>query len=572
MRSAELRSLSLPENPNRNLTHNHNLMGANRLRLRLGLGLSRAAALLACMVLLLGFSGCGGRERVTRADAARAEGILLRGNGQDPDSLDPHLATLVSAGNVLFNVFEGLVRFHEKTLEPEPAIAEAWEISEDGLEWVFHLREAQWSNGDPVRAEDFVFAWRRMLHPDLAAAYAYMLFPLENAREVNAGDLPPESLGVTADDSRTLRVRLHRPVPYFLSLLAHWTWFPLHEASLTALGAETDRTVLWTRPETMVVNGPFRLKSWRPERELVLERNEHYWEADRVRLNGAVFLPHGDPTTEERAFRSGALHITYTLPRQRLNHHRESDSGVLRMDPNLESVGWVVNVRLPDLDRVELRRALSLSLDRTAIAERVLGGIRQPAFSHVPPGTGGHEPEVLLHEDLEEAKALLRELGFSEENPVRELEMILPNRADWVRVAEVMREQWARVGIPVVINSMERSTYFARRREGAFDLCFLGWVGDYPDPTTFLSLWLSDAGNNLSGWASEEYDALLDASARDLAQRPQLLRDAEAIVLQELPVIPLVFGTSLYLIDPAVQGWYPNLLNHHPLRAVGFEP
>lgn len=530
----------------------------------------RLAVMLACMFLVLFLSGCGGRERVTRAEAARAEGVLLRGNGQDPDSLDPHLATLVSAGNVLFNVFEGLVRFHAETLEPEPAMAESWAVSEDGLEWTFFLREAQWSNGDPVLASDFVFAWRRMLHPDLAASYAYMLFPLENAREVNAGGLPPEALGVEGLDERTLRVRLHRPVPYFLSLLAHWTWFPLHEESLTALGAVTDRTVLWTRPETMVVNGAFRLKTWRPERELVLERNPSYWDAASVRLNGAVFLPLSDPITEERAFRSGGLHVTYTLPRQRLDHYRGGDNTVLRMDPNLESVGWVVNVRRPDLDRVDLRRALSLSLDRRAIAERVLGGTREPAFSHVPTGTGGHRSDVQLREDPAEAKNLLKSLGFSGERPLRELEMILPNRADWVRVAEVMREQWAAAGIPVVINSMERSTYFARRREGAFDLCFLGWVGDYPDPTTFLSLWLSDAGNNLSGWASAEYDALMEASARNPGRRGQLLREAEAIVLEELPVIPLVFGASLYLLDPAVQGWHPNLLNHHPLRAVWF--
>lgn len=526
---------------------------------------------LAGLCMAMAFSGCGRRERLTRADAARAEGVLLRGNGQDPDSLDPHLATLVSAGNVLFNVFEGLVRFHAETLEPEPAMAESWEISEDGLEAVFQLREARWSNGDPVRASDFVFAWRRMLHPDLAAAYAYMLYPLANAREVNTGELPPDALGVEAVDERTLRVTLHRPVPYLLSLLAHWTWFPLHEESLANLGAVTDRTVLWTRPETMVVNGPFRLKTWRPERELVLERNEQYWDADSVRLNGAVFLPYSDPTTEERAFRSGGLHVTYTLPRQRLNHYRDQDGGVLRIDLNLESVGWVVNVRRPDLDRVDMRRALSLALDRGAIAERVLGGTREPAFSHVPPGTGGHRLEGGLREDLAEAKALLEGIGFSEERPVRELEMILPNRADWVRVAEVMREQWARAGIPVVINSMERSTYFARRREGAFDLCFLGWVGDYPDPTTFLSLWLSDAGNNLSGWSSGEYDALLDASARNPDARAQILRDAETLLLEELPVIPLVFGASLYLLDPTVQGWHTNLLNHHPLRAVWFQ-
>lgn len=515
-------------------------------------------------------AGCGGGERLTRADAARSEGVLLRGNGQDPESLDPHLATSVSAGNVLYNLFEGLVRFDAETLEPEGAMAESWEVSEDGLEAVFVLREAAWSNGDPVQASDFVFAWRRMLDPELAASYAYMLFPLANAREVHAGELPGEALGAEALDARRLRVRLHRRVPYLLSLMAHWTWFPLHEASVRAAGAVTDRTVLWTRPETMVVNGAFRLETWEPEREVRLVRNARYWEAERVRLRGAVFLPYGDPSTEERAFRSGELHVTYSLPRQRLAHYREKGGEVLRMDRYLESVGWIVNVRRADVSERGLRQALSLSLDRRQIAERVLGGTREAAFAFVPPGTGGHVLEAGLREDREEAAERLRELGITPETPSRELEMILPNRADWVRVAEVMQAQWAEVGVRVVINSMERGTYFARRREGAFDLCFLGWVGDYPDPATFLGLWRSDAGNNFAGWVSEEYDALLDASVRDPARRGERLKAAETLLLEELPVIPLVFGATQYLLDPQVEGWHSNLLDYHPLRAVDF--
>lgn len=525
---------------------------------------------LAFCGLLAGSSGCRRAERTTRADQARAEGILLRGNGQDPDSLDPHLATLVSAGNVLYNLFEGLVRLNPDTLEPEPAMAESWEISENGLEAVFHLREARWSNGDPVRAEDFVFAWRRILHPDLAAAYAYMLFPLANAREIHAGTLPGEALGAEAAGERTLRVTLDRPVPYLLPLMAHWTWFPLHRESVTRLGAVTDRTVLWTRPESMVVNGPFLLEAWLPERALRIQRNPAYWQAADVRLNGAVFLPHGDPSTEERAFRGGGLHVTYSLPRQRLNHYRSRDDASLRIDPYLESAGWVVNLRRPDLDRVEMRQALSLLLNREVIARQVLGGTRLPAFSYVPPGLAGHQPGLRLQEDHEQAAARLAGMGITPETPSRELEMILPNRADWVRVAEVLQEQWARAGVRVVIHSMERSSYFARRREGNFDLCFLGWVGDYPDPATFLGLWQSDAGNNLSGWASPEYDARMEASSRDLPRRAEWLQKAEALLLEELPVIPVAFGATHYLLDPHVEGWSPNLLNHQPLRTVGF--
>ncbi|MCH8510648.1 MAG: peptide ABC transporter substrate-binding protein [Kiritimatiellae bacterium] len=522
------------------------------------------SALLSLLFLFL--AACGGSgERVTRADEAAAAGILLRGNGNDPETLDPHLATTVSAGNILFNLYEGLTRFHPETLKPEPAMAEAWQVSEDGLEYTFNLREAHWSNGDPVLASDFVYAWRRILNPDLAANYAYMLFALENAGAVHDGNLPREDLGVEAVDERTLRVRLERPVPYFLSLLTHWTWFPLHERSLVAAGATTDRTVLWTRPETMVVNGAFRLTEWQPGNHLRIRKNERYWQAETVELNGADFIPYADADTEERAFRGGAIHLTYSFPLQRLNHYRKNQPEVLRIDPYLQSNAWVINVKRPGLDDVRVRKALAISIDRRRITERVLGNVREPAFSYAPPGRD------LLREDPDAARALLAEAGYPKGEGLPELELILPAARDWVRVAEVLQQQWARVGLRVQINSMERTTYFSRRREGAFDLCFLGWVGDYPDPETFLGLFRTEAGNNLAQWSNATYDELLDQAALPGADRAALLAEAEALLMEEVPVIPVAFGSTQFLLDPRVKNWHPNLLDHHPLRVVKFQ-
>jgi len=520
------------------------------------------------LCLLLGFAACSRGPQETPADRAAAAGILLRGNGQDPDSLDPHLATSVSAGNVLMNLFEGLTRLHPESLDAEGGIAERWQVSDDGLVWTFFLRESKWSNGEELGARDFLFAWRRMLHPGLAASYAYMLFPLKNAREIHSGELPAESLGVEAPDGRTLVLRLEKPTPYLPLLLAHWTWYPLHEASLADLGAVGDRTVLWTRPETMLVNGAFVLEEWIPENRLRLRRNPHYWQAEQVSLQGAEFIPVGDPATEERAFRSGQLHVTYSLPRQRLNHYRDRESGLLRMDPYLESVGWVINHRSEALGDARVRRAFSLAMNRAQIAEHVLGGTRIPAFHFVPPGLGGHLSPDPLREDLEAAAALLAEAGFPNGEGLPVFDLMLPNRQDWVRAAEVLQEQWARTGLRVQINSLERSTYFSRRREGRFDLCFLGWVGDYPDAMTFLGLWQSDAGNNFAGWRDEEYDRFLLASTASGADRNALLRAAEARILDDLPVIPLVFGSTQYLLDPRVRNWHGNLLDSHPLRIV----
>lgn len=519
-------------------------------------------------LLLLGllFSACGGpggsggRERPV--DRATAEGILLRGNGNDPDTLDPHLATTVNAGNILHNLFEGLTRFHPVSLKPEPAMAERWEVSADGLMVTFHLREARWSNGDPVTADDFVFAWRRMLHPALAANAAYMLFDLEHAREIHEGTMPDTALGVTAVDARTLRLHLVRPVPYLPSLLAHWAWYPLHEASLRALGAERDRTVLWTLPETMVVNGPFTLTAWQPGRDLRIEKNPLYWEADTVALQGAVFIPFADVETEERAFRGGEIHLTYGFPLGRLRHYREEQPEVLRVDPYLQSNGWLVNLERPGLSDVRVRRAMAMAVDREVINRVVLGDLRGPAFSFVPPG------RPLIREDVAAARRLLAEAGYPDGEGLPEFEVLIHTARDWVRVAEVLQEQWAQIGVRVQINSMERSSYFARRSARRFDLCFLGWVGDYPEPETFLDLFRSDAGNNFTGWADEAYDRLLDAAALPGAERDGLLNEAEDLLMQAMPVIPIAFGSTQYLLDPRVQNWHANLLNHHPLRVV----
>lgn len=418
--------------------------------------------LLHALLLILScalFPGCGGSDRTagTLADRAAAEGVLLRGNGNDPDTLDPHLATTVSAGNILFNLFEGLTRLHPETLAVEPAMAERWEVSPDGLTYTFHLRGAMWSNGDPVTADDFVFAWRRMLTPALAANYAYMLFPLQHAEAISRGERPPQDLGVEALDAHTLRLNLERPVPWLPSALAHWTWFPLHAQSIREAGATTDRTVLWTRPGAMVTNGPFTLANWQPGKVVRIEANPRYWEAQNVSLTAAEFHPFADPSAEERAFRGGNLHLTYSFPIGRLAHYREHAPGVLRVDPYLQSNGWIVNTLNPPLDDPRVRQALSLAIDRAAITERVLGGVRQPAFSHVPPG------KPLLTEDVEAARALLAEAGFPEGRGLRELEMILPSGRDWVRVAEVLQQQWGRVGIPVRIHAMERTTYFSQR-------------------------------------------------------------------------------------------------------------
>lgn len=531
--------------------------------------------------VLLGLFGgllvaCGGdpgaeASRDARADAAAREGILLRGNGAEPESLDPHLATSVSAGKVLINLFEGLVRLHPQTLEVEPAMAERWEVSDDGRVWTFFLREAVWSDGEPVSAQDFVFAFRRLLNPELAASYAFMLHPLKNAAAVNRGEGPVDSLGVSAPDARTLRLELERPAPQFLAMLAHWTAFPLPEHVVSAHGDAANRSTGWTRVENLVVNGPFQVEAWIPEEVLRLRKNYRYWQSGTVELAGADYIPFGDPATEERAFRGGEIHLTYSLPGQRLAYYREHRPEALRTDTYLESVGYVANVRKPPLDDVRVRQALSLALDRGRLTRAILRGVGEPAESYVPPGTGAYRPHRGVEEDLERAQALLADAGYPGGEGLRELELIVFSGEETERVAAAVQQLWKeRLGVRISINHMERALYFSRRRERDFDFCFLGWVGDYVDPVTFLGLWHSEAGNNLAGWGNPEYDAWLK-EASGAEDRYETLAKAEALLLREMPVIPLYFGSTQYLLDPQVVGWHANVLDQHPLRAVRFE-
>jgi len=522
---------------------------------------------------LLFLASCGSPEmQISPADLGVQEGIFLRGNGAEPESLDPHLATSVSAGNVLINLFEGLTRLHPETLEPEGGMAESWSVSEEGLTVDFFLREAFWSDGEPVKAGDFAFAFRRLLNPELGASYAFMLFPILNAREVHQGDLPLDELGVEAVDDRTLRIQLSEPTPYLFSLLAHWTAFPLPQHVLERFGNESSRGGEWTRKENIVGNGAFLMEEWRSEDQIRLIRNDHYWQADSVELNGAVFFPFPDPGSEERAFRAGEIHVSYSLPRHRLLFYQNENPDLLRVDPYLESVAYAVNIQHPALKDQRVRRALSLALDRKTITERVLYGVRPPAYTYVPPGTAGFQSRTPLTEDADKARDLLAEAGYPGGEGFPEVVFIYPSSQDSQRVAEFIQQRWLQeLGIRIEIDNLERQTYFSRRRERDFDLCYLGWVGDYIDPLTFLGLWVSDAGNNLAGWKNESYDQKILDSARAGASRLEVLADAEAVLLEELPVIPLYFGATQYLIDPRVKGWEANLLDWHPLRAVSFE-
>jgi oligopeptide transport system substrate-binding protein len=524
------------------------------------------------MGLALLLSACGGRT--TPVDRANAEKILLIGNGAEPKDLDPQITTGAGEAVIHQALFEGLVTLDPATLDPIPGVAEAWTLSEDGRTYTFHLRpDARWSNGDPVTADDFAFAYQRMLSPRLGAEYAYNLYYLKNARAYHRGDTDDFStVGVSAPDPHTLVLELDNPTPFFLTLLNHPSWFPVHAPTVLAHGAIDQIGNRWTRAGSHVGNGPFRLKRWNVNEVVEVERNPYYWDAETVRLNGIRFYPIVDQNTEERAFRAGQLHMTYTLPLSKLPAYERSGSPMLRLDPDLGTYYFLFNTTRGALADPKVRRALSLAIDREAISHGIRQRGEEAATHFTPPDIHGYTPPSLHHYDPEKARRLLAEAGYpgGQGFPVFEL---LYNTSEAHRpIAEAVQAMWRKeLGIDLRLRNQEWRVFLDSRSRSEFDILRGGWLGDYYDPNTFLDLFTSDSTNNNSGWTHPDYDRLIAEAARtsDEEKRQALFFEAETLLLEDAVIAPVFFYNRAYLMRPEVEGWPPNALNHRLFKQVG---
>lgn len=526
--------------------------------------------------ILLGLLVCGPAFARTRVAQGNREGILHLGNGSELESLDPHLTTGVPEYNVISALLEGLIREDAETLEPRPGVAESWDISEDGLVYTFRLREeARWSNGDPVTAEDFVFSFRRILSPRLGAEYAYMLHVLKNARDYNAGELENvEEVGVRAEDARTLVVTLEKPAPYFIRMLNHHSFYPVHPPTVEAHGGAHDRSNRWARPGTYVGNGPFTLESWQLNQSLRVVKNPTYWNADAVRLNGIVFYPVEDQQTEERMFRSGGLHKTEGIPLARIERYRRANDPAFVSHPYLATYYFLLNTTREPLTDVRVRQALALSLRRADLTERVLRAGEVPAKWFTPKGTAGFMPSQALEENVEEARRLMAEAGFPDGKGFPRLTLLYNTRESHRLIAQVVQQMWREaLGIEIELVNQEWQVYMVSRRELAFDIARAGWAGDYPDPHNFLDLHLSTSGNNHTGWSDPEYDDLIHRATglQQTDERFALYDQAEAILLRDMPFIPLYWYTRTYLKHPSVRGLTPNVLARRDYTAIWLE-
>lgn len=526
------------------------------------------------LALTLLAAGCARRE--SRVEEGKRTQTLHVNLGAEPRDFDPHTTSLPADGVVIRALMEGLVDTDPVDCRPKPGGASRWETSGDGLVWTFHLRpEAQWSNGDPVTAADFVYAYQRVLSPALAAEYREQFFCLKNAAEFTAGKIGFDAVGVRAVDERTLQLTLNSPVPYLPTLLTQSWWFPVHRPTIEKFGRMDQRATAWTRSGNLVGNGAFTLTEWRPGQAVRVTKSSTYWDRERVRLQEVVFYPMENPSVGDAAFRAGQIHTT-SIPVDRVGAYKSDPkmAAVMHESPTLQTAFLRLNCERPPLNDVRVRRALSLAIDREQLARRVVQ-CEHPAFALTPPDCAGYTAEPVMKTNGDDARRLLAEAGFPDGRGFPALEVpFYTFHGTEQPVVEAIQQMWrTTLGINVALVKQEMKTVISARRTGDFHILNSNWIGDYLDPTTFLDLLRSGASNNGTRWANPTYDALLDEAAMKLEQtkRFELLRRAESLMLADAPIIPLFYQPVRVLRHPSVKGWRGNLLDLHPLKYVSLE-
>ena len=534
--------------------------------------------ILSCLILavITTLSACGGSE--SNVVQGNRDGIFHYGNGSEPQGLDPHVVTGVPENKLIRALFEGLAVKNPYTLEPEPGVAESWDISEDGKVVTFHINpQAKWSNGDSVTASDYVWSWERALSPKMGNLYAYMLFPIVNSEAYAKGEIENfEEVGVKALDDQTLQVTLNAPTPYFIQLMDHYSTFAVHPETIEQYGSKTDRFTKWTRVENMVNNGPFNLSEWKLNRRISMVKSETYWDKDNVELNGIVFYPTENIVSEERMFRVGQLHYTQSIPLDKIPVYQDMPDTPYVQAPYLGTYFYLLNTDRPPVDDVRVRKALSMSIDREKLNNTVLQKTNVAAYSITPPDTMGYNPPKLFDYDPAQAKQLLADAGYPNGEGWPGLELIYNTSESHRKIAVALQQMWKEtLNVSVTISNQEWKVYLDSVTQMDFQIARRGWIGDYVDANNFLDLYLTDGGNNNTGFSDPRYDEMIltlapQASSRE--ERYKIFYEAETLLMEQMPILPVFTYTSKHLIHPSVKGLPSNLMDSLNLKYVWLDP
>jgi len=533
----------------------------------------RAVAVLGAG-LMLTLAGCRPNETGYFGTTTPRHGPdeLWINNAGEPEWLDPNKCADGNGGEILWNTFAGLVQAHPATLEPLPDIATHWDISEDGRTYTFRLRPSKWSDDRPLTAHDFVYSFRRLVDPATASKYATNGHIFQGGAAISRGAAAPATLAVHALDDLTLEVTLVNPIPYFLNFLTFYSFMPIPRHLLEDLAARGIDPELWTRPEHVVCNGPYRMTEWKFRQRMVFEKNPQYWDATNVRLERVRVAMVESYTTALNMYAAGEFDwpgSNTSLPAEFLDELARYHD--FHRHPYLAVYYYWINTQAPPLDDPLVRRALSLAIDREALVTHVARGGQIPSASLVPDGLAGYRALSLPLFDPEEARQLLREAGYAKPADLPPIALMYNTSEGHKQVAEAIQQMWKKeLGIRVELENQEWKVFLANAEQLNFQVCRMGWTGDYADPFTFLELLTTACGNNHSNWSSPDYDALLRGANResDPATRLKLLREAEALAIAAQPLIPLYVYTRSQLIKPYVRGIEGNHQDRHPWKHI----
>ncbi|KQL43448.1 ABC transporter substrate-binding protein [Brevibacillus choshinensis] len=519
------------------------------------------AAMSSILVLSAALAGCGGGDNKAGEQGGQAANeenkgpkVLRMNLHSEPPTADPALAEDSTSGALLRATFDGLTRIGEDG-KPHESVAEKIDVSEDGMTYTFHLRDSKWSNGDPVTAKDFEFAWKRALDPKTASNYAYQLYYLKNAEEYNLGKAKVDDVGVKALDDKTLEVKLKNPTPFFLELTAFYTYFPVNQKVVEA-------DPKWaSEAKTHVANGPFKMETWEHKSKVVLVKNDNYWDKDTVKLDKIDFSMVEDENTELSMFDNGDLDWAgapmSALPTDAIPALK--DSGKMETRPIAGTYMYKFNTEKAPFNNAKIRKAFAYAINRQTIIDNVTQANQQPAMGLVPPTMAVTSTPYFKDNDVEAAKKLLEE-GMKEEGITKlpPLTLSYNTSEGHKKIAEAIQDQWKKAfGVEIKLENKEWKVFLDDMHQGNFQIARSSWTGDFNDPINFLELFkFKKGGNNDTNWENPKYQELLNKSAleKDPEKRKQILAEAEALFMDEMPAAPIYFYTHSYVKNDKVKG------------------
>jgi len=515
------------------------------------------AMVLAVSVLL---TGCASKQ-----PAASAKVMKTSFNaGAEPKTLDPAISTGVPESHLQTALFEGLTRIGEGE-KVMPGIAESWKASADGTVITFKLRDAKWSNGDAITAEDFKYSWLRALAPETASEYSYQLYYIKGAEDYNSKKGTADAVGLKVVDPKTLEVTLAAPTPYFVALTAFHTLYPVNKKAVEA-------SKEWSlKAETFVSDGPFKMQEWKHNDQVVVVKNENYWDAKNVKMSEITFKLLEDNKAALTAFESGQLDGTENIPTEDID--RLKASNVLKVDPYIGTYYYRFNVTKKPFDDVKVRKALAMAIDRKTLVEKVVKGGQKPAFAFTPPGMvdveAGKDFRTVggdfIKEDVAAAKALLAEAGYPDgKNWPADVTILYNTSSNHKLIAEAIQNMWkTNLGIDIKLRNEEWAVYLESQKTLNYNISRAGWIGDYADAMTFMDMFVTGGGNNQTGWSNAEYDKQIKDVANksgDQKVRIPAMHAAEKVLMDEMPILPIYYYTNPWVLKANVKGVFRSSL------------